>query len=456
MKPRPNIILIVADDMGYGDFSAFNNGLTHTPALDQMMREGLSLTQHYSSSPVCAPARAALLTGRYPHRTGCIDTLDARGLDRVALNETMLPAVFAANGYRTGLIGKWHNGCFDRRYHPNSRGFHEFAGFSGGWQNYYDWNLDRNGSFTHSDGRYLTDVLTDEATGFIMRNCNQPFFLHLAYNAPHFPLQAPTEDLKPYEDTGEYTHGVSCIYAMIQRMDRGITRIMETLDELGLDKNTLVIFTSDNGPQFGGEGKWCTNRFNCGFRGSKLLVYEGGIRVPMIARLPEAIAPGTQSDAFVHGTDIFPTLLSFAGIPLPDNLKLDGQNISPLLAGDGCNITPRRFWQWNRYSPVGACNAAMRDGPWKIVRPAIGAAMSVSKQDYALDKASKQYPLTFQPTLNTPDPPREIPAPQPVQLFNLDEDPCESNDLAAIHPGRVARMLAQLETWFEDVNNTVH
>src|SRR3954447_27058963 len=168
--------------MGYGDFSCFNDGISSTPVLDQLVADGTTLTHHYSSSPVCAPARASLLTGRYPHRTGAFDTLEGRGLDRIRLGERTIAEELAAHGYRTGLAGKWHNGALDQRYHPNQRGFHEFAGFAGGWSDYWNWRLDRNGSHTGSDGSYLTDVLTDEAVGFVHRHqgSGEPFFLYLA------------------------------------------------------------------------------------------------------------------------------------------------------------------------------------------------------------------------------------------------------------------------------------
>ncbi|MDQ1373292.1 MAG: arylsulfatase, partial [Actinomycetota bacterium] len=193
MARRPNLLVILADDMGYGDFSCFNHGASSTPVLDQLVGDGTCLTQHYSASPVCAPARASLLTGRYPHRTGAIDTLEGRGLDRIKLSERTLADLLAAAGYATGLVGKWHNGALDDRYHPNRRGFAEFAGFRGGWSDYWHWYMDRNGSVQQGDGRYLTDVLTEEAVAFVRRHRTEPFFLHLAYSAPHFPLQAPDD-----------------------------------------------------------------------------------------------------------------------------------------------------------------------------------------------------------------------------------------------------------------------
>ena len=195
MSRRPNIVLILADDMGYGDFSAFNGGLSRTPALDALLDESMCLTQQYTASPICSPSRAALMTGRYPHRTGSIDTLHFRGLDRLALRETTLADVLGMAGYVTGLIGKWHLGDFDKRYHPNVRGFDEVVTFSGGSQDYYDWRLEYNDLVKRADGRYLTDVFTEEAVKFIERHKDEPFFLYVPYNAPHGPLQAPEEEV---------------------------------------------------------------------------------------------------------------------------------------------------------------------------------------------------------------------------------------------------------------------
>ena len=244
---RPNVVVVVADDLGYGDLGLFNGGRCNSPYLDALAVSGVCLTQHYSGSPVCAPARASLLTGRYPHRTGAIDTLQGRGLDRIALSETTLADLFRAAGYATGLVGKWHNGALDPRYHPNARGFDEFAGFSGGFSDYYDYSLDVNGTEVEGDGRYLTDVLTDHAVAFVRRHSRSPFFLMVAYNAPHFPMQAPQELVDGYLARGE-TLGAALTYAMIEVMDAGVGRIDETLHELGLAENTLVLFTSDNGP----------------------------------------------------------------------------------------------------------------------------------------------------------------------------------------------------------------
>jgi arylsulfatase A-like enzyme len=451
MPSRPNIILILADDMGYGDFGCFNYGSSRTPTLDHLVNEGSCLTQHYSASPVCAPARASLMTGRYPHRTGVIDTLETRGLDRLALRELTIAELLKRAGYATGLVGKWHNGAYDSRYHPNQRGFDEFAGFSGGWQPYYQWNLDRNGSSSRADGRYLTDVFTEEATEFIRRHRVDPFFLHLAYNAPHFPFEAIEADAAPYKSSGNFTPAVSQIYAMIECMDRGIARVLDTLDRSGLADNTIVMFSSDNGPQFGGKGEMCTDRFNCGFAGSKLLVYEGGIRLPMVIRWPAGLDGRRRVHDMIHFTDWLPTLLALASAEPPRDLKLDGINVMPALQGEHGKVPTERFWQWNRYTPDAECNAAMRDGCWKLVRPAIRELMQVSNEDLAMDVQSKYNPENFHDISRAPEPERIKPAPPTAQLFDIVNDPFERNDLAAKEPARVSRMTNALASWFEDV-----
>ena len=447
----PNIVLVLVDDMGYGDFGVFNDGSSRTPILDHLTTESVCLTQHYSASCVCAPARAALLTGRYPHRTGAIDTLEGRGLDRLALSEVTLADLLRSAGYATGLVGKWHLGALDPRYHPNARGFDQFVGFRGGWQDYYQWRLDCNGAFRPADGRYLTDVFTEEAVQFIQRHRRQPFFLHLTYNAPHSPFQAPEEDVAPFRDAGRYTQAVSTLYGMIQRMDAGLGRILGELDRCELAENTLLLFTSDNGPQFGGQGELCTTRFNCGFNGAKGSVYEGGIRVPMVVRWPAGLDGGRNYPHLVHLTDWFPTLLAAAGVDLPPDLALDGHDKLPVLSGEGDPMDVPRFGQWNRYTPLVECNTAMRDGPWKLVRPRIDEAMRVSEADLAMDRALKYQPERYRDICRDPEPPRQVPPPPPAELYDVARDPLERHNLAEEEPARAARMLRALETWFEGV-----
>ena len=449
---KPNIVLILADDMGYGDFSALNGGLSHTPALDGLMRDSVCFTQHYTASPVCNPSRACLLTGRYPHRTGSIDTLEWRGLERLALRETTLAEVLQRAGYATGLVGKWHLGAFDARYHPLNRGFDETVCFRGGMHDYYHWRLEFDTAIVRGDGRYLTDVWTEEAVGFIKRHRAEPFFLHVTYNAPHTPLQAPEEEVRPFAESGKFNQAVSTLYGMLHRMDSGIERIMATLRECGLEENTILLFSSDNGPQFGGEGEQRLDRFNCQLHGAKGSVYEGGIRVPSLLRWPAGVTGGREIGDMVHFADWFPTLLAMAGVAAPAELRLDGVEVWPMIRdGSGAGCT-RRFWQWNRYTPLVTCNAAVRDGDWKLVRPAIREALQAPCCDPWLRIAMYEPErLIEQGLVRDPEPARTVPAPPPAELYHIADDPLEQTNLAERHPDVVHRLLIALETWFEEV-----
>ena len=449
--PRPNVIFILADDLGYGDFSRFNDGLSNTPMLDGLIDESVSLTQYYSASPICAPARAAFLTGRYPHRTGAIETRELRGLCNLALRETTVADLFKQDGYATGLVGKWHNGCIQDRFSPNARGFDEFVGFRSGWQDYFNWVLDRNGTHEKSDGRYLTDVFTDEAIGFVERHRDDPFFLHLAYNAPHDPWQAPEEDIQPFRDKGLFTEAVSTIYGMIQRMDAGIGRLLERLEELGLADNTIVLFTSDNGPAFMGTGEQSSVRFNCNFNGAKSMVYEGGIRVPAIVRWPDGLPSGQQRDKMIHGCDWLPTLTSMCGVAAGGGLPLDGTDVSEVLRGESEEVPDRRFWQWNRWDPTLQTNAAVRDGDWKLVRPPLRETGWTDPEEQKLDSAFRDAPWEHYEPITTEPVRVTLPAALPLELYNIADDPSEQNDLADADPARVGQMTSTLESWFNEV-----
>ena len=464
---KPNVLLIVADDMGYGDFGTFNP-VVQTPNLDFLITQGTCFRQHYSASPICSPARASLLTGRVPHRTGAITQHELHGLDRIALREVTIADMFQHSGYTTGLVGKWHNGALDARYEPNARGFDEFVGFCGGWSDYYDYTLRVNTAYTKSDGSYLTDVFTNEALSFLNRHQENPFFLQLAYTAPHAPFQAPQEVVDKYKANG-FDRITATTYAMIEIMDQGIGRILQYLEDSQLDENTIVLFTSDNGPAFfnpsrqlePGEKNF-NERFNCGMRGSKGWVYEGGIRVPMIVRYPGHIAKEQLNDDLVHFTDWLPTLIGLCDIDRLNGPAFDGHDLSPMLLGGSIDLEPRRFWQWNFYVPNIGTNAAMRDGDWKLVRPMISGTRYFSKELYVseedelrtkafskADSQHKQDPQSISELL--PIPRVKLPEPEPPELYNLAEDPGEQYDLAGKHPGKTSRMIKALETWFEDV-----
>ena len=361
---RPNVILILADDMAPGDLSSLNGGRSRTPNLDRLKRESAWFPNAYSASPVCAPARAALLTGRYPHRTGVV-TLNMEKypeLTRLREDETTMPELFRASSYVTGLIGKWHCGM-GAQHHPLRHGFDEFEGFIGhlAVPSYFAYTLETQHEKKAVRDGYLTSDLSGRAVAFVRRHQAKPFFLHLAHYAPHRPIEAPEERLQPYLEQG-LARETATVYAMIEIMDEGIGTLLKTLDELGLRRNTIVIFASDNGPD-----PLVEHRFNLDLRGGKYSVHEGGIRVPFLVHWPGRVPPGTRT-ALVHFTDILPTLIDACGLKAPDNLSIDGASFRAVLHGGKSAPPTPRFWQWNRHLPRYSHNAAMRDGPWKLVK----------------------------------------------------------------------------------------
>lgn len=417
--PPSNVILILADDMCVGDVALFNGGRNRTPNIDKLIGEGLWFDRAYSGSCVCAPARAALLTGRYPHRTGVVSLpLDTEPeFTRLKRDETTLADVFAANGYRTGLVGKWHVGLGDG-YGPVARGFQEVAVFhgsdKGGYNRYILHTDDRMEETPKPQDTYLTDELNRRAIAFVRRHANAPFFLHLAHYAPHRPLQAPEESIELYVKAG-FDRETATVYAMIEIMDRGIGELMQELDALGLRERTLVIFASDNG-----RDPLVAPRFNHDLSGSKYTVNEGGIRVPFILRQPGTVPAGKRGET-VHFTDILPTLVEHCGFKHESKLPLDGRSFAALLKDGGSFAAPVRFWQWNRTQPNYTHNAAMRDGPWKLVKPYVTHKQIEGDSDL------------------------------PHVLFNLDTDPAESADLATKHPDRFQSMRTALDAWSREV-----
>lgn len=417
---KPNVILIVADDMGVGDISAFNEGLSETPKLDKLIDESVYFNQAYAGSPVCAPSRAALLTGRYPHRTGSV-TLSQRNfpdLTRIKKDELLISEIYKNNGYATGLIGKWHSGVGEG-YHPLERGFHEFLGFNIGTDipNYFEYQLDINGEYQSFSGEYLTDVLTRRAIDFVRRHKNNPFFLHLAHYAPHRPLSAPEEAIEKYFERG-FDENIATIYAMIEIMDRGIGELVDELNELGIREDTIIIFTSDNGPD-----PLVGERFNLDSRGAKYYVYEGGIHVPFFVSWHGVISPAKR-DEIIHFTDVFPTLIDICELETPDSSKkIDGVSISGLLYGETkkVRIPDHRFWQWNRGVPYYSHNAAIREGDWKLVKPFVTTAIP--------DSQSKLDPI----------------------LFNLEKDPQEKIDYSDKYPEIYNRLRVFLRQWSREV-----
>lgn len=394
----PNVIIILADDAGYADFGFAGSDEIATPNIDALAKSGVVFEQAYATTPFCSPSRAGLLTGRYPQRYGYEFNLthepppgiDARymGLD---VDESTIGDLFKAAGYRTIAIGKWHVGS-QPQFHPNVRGFDEFYGLLGGGSTYFPdriaaGKIERNGEGVEAS-KYLTDEFADEAVAQISQSGDQPFLLYLAFNAVHTPMDALPEDIARFAHIEDPQR--RRLAAMTWAMDRAIGKVMDALEAKGLTDDTLVIFTNDNGGDRIG-----LDADNTPLRGTKGTLLEGGIRVPMIAKMPMKQGAGTQVQGAVSLMDILPTALEVAGAPVPGNL--DG--VSLLGLGQSAGSRPL-FWRYDT-------TAAVRNGKWKLLR--------------------------------FPD--------RPAQLYDLSVDVGEMHDLAAENRELVTRLMQQLFAW---------
>ncbi|EON77961.1 Arylsulfatase [Lunatimonas lonarensis] len=326
---HPNVVIILADDQGWGDLSHSGNRNLSTPHIDQLAIQGVSFDRFYVQ-PVCSPTRAELLTGRYHLRSGVYGT--SQGQERLDLDEVTLADVFRAAGYATAAFGKWHNGT-QYPYHPNGRGFDEFYGFcSGHWGNYFSPVLEHNGELVRGSG-YLADDLTERAMDFLEENKDRPFLLYLPLNTPHSPMQVPDrwwDEFKgkslPMSLSSELAEDLDytkAALAMCENIDWNVGRLMGKLESLGLDENTIVIYFSDNGPN--------STRWNGGMKGRKGSTDEGGVRTPFFIQWKSTLAAGQVVPQIAGAIDVLPTLVDLAGIPLSPTKPLDGKSLLPLL-----------------------------------------------------------------------------------------------------------------------------
>ncbi len=326
---RPNVLLILTDDQGWGDLSCKGNGNIRTPHIDRLASEGADFDWFYVT-PLCAPTRAEILTGRYYPRTG------VRGVTRRAeclnLDEKTLGDVFKNGGYRTGYFGKWHSGSA-YPYHPNGRGFDEFKGFCcGHWGHYFDSTLEHNGEEFKSAG-YITDYFAEAATEFIAEKGEEPFLCYLSFNVPHSPFQVPDEWFNRVREreiaqrhrdpADEDIETTKSVLAMCENLDWNVGRVLDGLEAAGVADNTIVLYLTDNGPN--------TARWNGGMRGRKGSVDEGGVRTMFFMRWPEKIRAGLQIDKIGGAVDLLPTLADLAGLECATENVLDGVSLKPLL-----------------------------------------------------------------------------------------------------------------------------
>ena len=369
---RPNVVVILSDDQGWGDLSVNGNTNLSTPNIDSLARDG-ALFDRFYVCPVCSPTRAEFLTGRY-HPRGGVRHVTSGG-ERLNLDEKTIGDTFKSAGYAVGAFGKWHNGT-QYPYHPNARGFDEFYGFcSGHWGEYFDPPLERNGRLVQGRG-FISDDLTEHAKHYIEANRDRNFFCYLPFNTPHSPMQVPDRFYEKFKDAdlklryeGEERENVDhtrAALAMCENIDWNVGRVLRRLEELNLADDTIVVYFSDNGPN-----GW---RWNGGMRGRKGSTDEGGVRSPLLVRWPGRVKAGVKVGAIAGAIDLLPTLADLAGLPVVSTKPLDGISIAPLLRGDSDADWPDRriFSHWN-------------------------GKVSVRSQQYRLDASGRLYDMTADP-----------------------------------------------------------
>jgi arylsulfatase A-like enzyme len=406
---KPNFIIILADDLGYGDVGFTGSTQIKTPHIDALAKQGVIFTQGYVSAPVCGPSRAGLMTGRNQVNFGFDNNpiVDLPQFDKnfvgLPVEEKTMADRLAELGYVNGLVGKWHLGEA-AHFHPLKRGFHEFWGYLGGGHDYFPSKPD--GKTYHRDIicsykepqaiTYITDDKGDECVDFVRRHRDEPFFLYASFNAPHTPLQATEEDLALYAHIPEIRRRTYC--AMVHRLDVNVGRIVDELRSQNVYENTVVVFLSDNGGPVSGITPWT---LNAPLRGSKGILLEGGIRVPFTISCPDHIEAGSIYDKPVSSLDLTPTFVELAGGTIRPEDKLDGVNILPFLSGEnGGAPHPEMHWRFT-------ISASIREGDWKLIR---------------------------------------LPDRLPM-LYNLKEDIAEQNNVADQNREKVEHMLKALGDW---------
>ena len=427
----PNIVVMMVDDMGFAgpSIAPYSNPHFKTPGMDRLSSEGMRFTDFHSSGTVCSPTRAGLLTGRYQQRAGIEAVIHPRANHPehrkwLHTSEVTFAELFQQAGYATGMVGKWHLGYphGNDEIHPQNHGFDYFKGYHSGnidyinhWGDHFKHDWWHGRKETVEEG-YTTHLINKYALEFIEANRGQPFCLYVAHEAPHAPVQGPNDP--PQRGPGRkkrITPHTEAMKQMMLEMDKGVDQVRAKLVELGLEKNTLFLFFSDNGDS----PRTATGSQR--FRGHKDHVYEGGTRVPAIAWWPGKIEAGSSTDALSITLDVMPTILSVAGIEPDANKAMDGVDLSPVLF-ENKGLEERTLF-WASLSNHGSRSEAMRDGFWKLVV-----------------QHPKAKPGTFEN--------------EQVELFDLSIDEGETNNLAAEHPDRAAEMLQRIKDWYAETQET--
>ena len=430
-QQNPNVILIVTDDMGYGDFSFHGNQWIQTPMLDQLASNSARWKNFYVN-PVCSPTRASVFTGRYYIRTKCMDTYLGRSM--MAADEVTIAEALSGAGYKTGLFGKWHLGD-NYPMRPSDQGFETSLVHRGGGLGQPSDPIENEGRYTnpilfHNNQEvqtkgYCTDVFFDAAKNFIKRSKNnqRSFFAAITVNVPHAPFYDVPEDLlkkyqnKDFSAWGKDKEALPKIAAMLDNLDTNIGKLTELLKQEELLNNTVIIFMNDNGAN--------TLRYSNGLRGKKGQVYEGGVRSPLWIHWPDKIKEGRDINENVAAhIDLMPTILDICDLGVPEAFQFDGRSLAPQILNPGTQLPERPIiMQWHRgATPVSRHHFMIRQGDWKLLNPSNSALSRRDSQNY--------------------------------ELYNLSSDPAETNNLAGSNKARVDSLLKQYDIWFKDVNET--
>lgn len=435
-KDRPNIVIMMTDDQGYGDIGMHNNPHLKTPNIERIAADGLEMT-HFMTYPNCSATRAGFMTGRYPYRTGVTAVTQVDHFMRGA--ETTLAEVLSEAGYRTGIFGKWHLGD-NHPMRPTDQGFQEALVHKGGGigqaagpagNTYFDPILEHNNVSKKYKG-YCDDIFTDAAMDFIGQKNDKPFLAYLATNLPHLPLQVPDKLAEPFRKMGLHEDN-ALVYGMISSIDYNVGRVLDKLKELGLEDNTIVIFLSDNGPRHRRTkndyfpGRWVAN-----LRGTKTSVYDAGIRVPFYVKWPGKITPQKQTTEMGIIMDLFPTLLDAAKVNAPKDIHIDGQSLLPLWTeNDTKGLKERDYFVQLHYGPTPFkyMHFTLRTPKYKLVSP-------------------HPFPhgIVHQPTDNVLKNVLKN-----LELFDVHNDPSERVNIAKDHPEIVDALLIRYENWFDEV-----
>lgn len=429
-RSKPNVLIILCDDLGYGDLACYGHPAIKTPSLDKLASQGVRLTNCYAASPVCSPSRAGLLTGRTPSRVGVYDWIPEEHAMHMPRGEVTVAQILKRAGYDTAMAGKWHlNGKFNSPEQPQPGDFgfdHWLATQNNAAPSHENpINFVRNGEPVGKVEGYSCQVVADEAIGWLKGRGDKanPFFLYVAFHEPHEPIASPSERVAQYPDVTDPNQAL--YYANVTNMDAAVGRLMAALDALKLADDTLVIFTSDNGPE--GRNRYRGAERSYGspgeLRGMKLWLYEGGIRVPGIVRFPSRVKPGQVVSDPVCSLDILPTLCELAGVDVPKDRALDGASFTPLFEGKPIERTTPLYWHY--YRALGEPVAAMRVGDWMVLGHSTAPEPKPGKVQPG-DGAAIKADLTG------------------FELYNLRDDPGQQTDRARQEPERLKELSAML------------